>query len=422
MSQSTIDAAVHDRPAARPHGLGHRLRRLLMPLASLKITVFLFALSVVLVFCGTLAMKDWGMRTVEKSYFRSFYVWIPLQVFARFGQVFFGASDQATLGGGFPFPGGWSIGAALLVNLLAAHVVRFKLAWRRSGILLLHAGLAILLVSELITGLFAVEGQMVIGQGETVDYVVSTQKAELAVIDSSDPKAETIVAIPAELLRKGGVIRDEALPFEVQATRYMVNSRLGDVAAGDKNPATAGAGLRRTAVEEPEVAGVASDQRIDAPSAYVALRDKASGEPIGTYLVSLHLRPQPVEVNGKRYDVELRQRRDYKPFSVTLIEFRYDRYLGTETAKNFSSRVRIQDPERGEDREVLIRMNEPLRYRGETLFQADFDKATEKGTVLQVVRNPGWLMPYISCTLVTVGLIVHFGLGLTHFLSRRAGR
>jgi hypothetical protein len=176
------------------------------------------------------------------------------------------------------------------------------------------------------------------------------------------------------------------------------------------------------AVEEPEVVGVASDQRIDAPSAYVTFRDKSSGSTIGTYLMSLHLAPQAVEVNGKRFDVQLRQRRDYKPFSVTLIEFRYDRYLGTEVAKNYSSRVRLQDPEQGEDREVVIKMNDPLRYRGETLYQADFDKTTEKGTVLQVVRNPGWLIPYISCTLVTVGLIIHFGLGLTHFLSRRAAR
>jgi hypothetical protein len=67
-------------------------------------------------------------------------------------------------------------------------------------------------------------------------------------------------------------------------------------------------------------------------------------------------------------------------------------------------------------------MNEPMRYGGETFYQADFDKETEKGTVLQVVRNPAWLIPYISCALVTLGMAVHFGLGLTSFLSRRAAR
>ena len=65
-------------------------------------------------------------------------------------------------------------------------------------------------------------------------------------------------------------------------------------------------------------------------------------------------------------------------------------------------------------------MNEPLRYRGETFYQADFDKKTETQTILQVVRNPGWLLPYISCFLVTLGMMTHFGITLVNFLRRRA--
>jgi hypothetical protein len=37
-----------------------------------------------------------------------------------------------------------------------------------------------------------------------------------------------------------------------------------------------------------------------------------------------------------------------------------------------------------------------------------------------VVRNPGWLMPYVSCVLVTLGMLIHFGLHLATYLSRRA--
>ena len=69
---------------------------------------------------------------------------------------------------------------------------------------------------------------------------------------------------------------------------------------------------------------------------------------------------------------------------------------------------------------VVISMNNPLRYHGETFYQADWNKVTEKGTVLQVVRNPGWLIPYISCVVVTLGLVLHFGIYLTQFLVRRA--
>jgi hypothetical protein len=423
MSHSTIDSYVTDRPAAQPKASPNILWQVLSVAASLKVTVVLFALSVVLVFCGTLAMMDNGIWTIVKLYFRSFHVWIPFQVFVRLGQVFFGLPKDWVIGGGFLFPGGWSIGLALLVNLIAAHLVRFKLTWRRSGIIVLHTGIGLMLIGELITGLFAVESQMVIGQGETVNFTQRGHELELTITDASDPAGEGVVAVPMALLHKGGAVRADALPFDIEVVRYMVNSALAaKPAAGETNPATAGFGLRTAVVEQPEVAGVSTKQEMDVPSAYLTFRRKGGGEPIGTYLVSAHLRPQPVDANGKVCMLEVRNRRDYKPYSMTLLEFRYDRYIGTEVAKNYSSRVRLRDPERGEDREVVIRMNEPLRYRGETFYQADFDKKTETQTILQVVRNPGWQLPYISCFLVTLGMMTHFGIILVPFLRRRIGR
>ena len=51
---------------------------------------------------------------------------------------------------------------------------------------------------------------------------------------------------------------------------------------------------------------------------------------------------------------------------------------------------------------------------------ADFLRGGDKGTILQVVRNPGWLLPYVSCIFVAVGMLVHFGIHLIGFLSRRS--
>jgi hypothetical protein len=264
---------------------------------------------------------------------------------------------------------------------------------------------------------------MVIGQGETVNFVQRAHELELTFTRSDDPAGLDVVAVPMALVHKGGAIRTDALPFDIEVIRYMTNSTLSaKPAAGETNPSTAGFGLRTAVTEQPEVAGVSTKQEMDAPSAYVTFRRKTNGEPIGTYLISLLLRPQQVEVDGTNYALEVRNRRDYKPYSLTLVEFRFDRYIGTEVAKNYSSRVRLRDPERGEDREIVIRMNEPLRYRGETFYQADFDKKTETQTVLQVVRNPGWLLPYISCVLVTLGMMAHFGISLIGFLVRRIGR
>ena len=73
----------------------------------------------------------------------------------------------------------------------------------------------------------------------------------------------------------------------------------------------------------------------------------------------------------------------------------------------------------GEDREVLIYMNNPLRYEGETYYQSGYDERDDRITILQVVRNPSWLVPYISCTLVGIGLTIHFMMHLTRFIRRK---
>ena len=78
----------------------------------------------------------------------------------------------------------------------------------------------------------------------------------------------------------------------------------------------------------------------------------------------------------------------------------------------------LHTPDGVDDREVLIYMNNPLRYAGLTFYQAGFEN-DDKTTILQVVRNPSWTMPYIACTLMTLGLIIQFGIHLVAFIGRR---
>ena len=210
-----------------------------------------------------------------------------------------------------------------------------------------------------------------------------------------------------------------------------MNSKFPEAPApGVDNPATAGAGLQKVAEEQAEASG--TDDAIDVPSAYVTFKEKSTGKSLGTYLMtvwwSAHSGPaQKVSAAGKTYEVGLRWKRDYKPYSVQLLEFKHENYLGTNIPKNFSSRVVLSGPEEP-GREALIYMNHPLRYnaeshwllfKGETFYQADFLKDGRKGTILQVVRNPGWLMPYVSCALVALGMLLHFGQNLFSFLARR---
>jgi ABC-type transport system involved in cytochrome c biogenesis permease subunit len=394
------------------------LKLVLMPLASLRLTVVLFVLALLLVFAGTLAQVDISNNAAVLKYFRSFYVWIPFA-------IFFPRKAGFHIPGGFPFPGGWLIGSALLVNLLAAHAVRFRMTWKRSGIFLLHAGLVCMMLGELVTGLFAVESRMSIAEGGLANYVEDLDKAEIVFTRPTANKADTddVIAIPAAIVRKGGLIRDDRLPVDVVVVKYMINSDLTD-AAPKENLATTGAGLTNFVVEKSETTGVDSDQSVPIPSAFVTFKDKRTGKELGTYLLSVYLSafgdpPQVLEVDGTKYDVAMRFKRTYKPYTIRLKKFSHDLYDGTDIPRNYSSLVQLEDSSRGENREVLIWMNHPLRYSGDTFFQADFLRGQQRGTVLQVVRNPGWTMPYISCAMVAVGMMIHFGILLVGFIRTK---
>jgi hypothetical protein len=74
----------------------------------------------------------------------------------------------------------------------------------------------------------------------------------------------------------------------------------------------------------------------------------------------------------------------------------------------------------------MIYMNNPLRYSGLTFFQYQMaaGETAEKAGVapsstFQVVRNPSWLTPYISCVMISLGLLVQFLTHLVGFVRRR---
>ena len=397
----------------------HMLKTILKPLASLRLTVVLLAASMLLVFAGTMAQVTLSNYDAQEQYFHSFWVWIS-----------FSTLLDRPFAGRFPFPGGFVIGALLLVNLLAAHSVRFKLSWKRSGIILTHLGIILLLVGEGLSSRLKVESHMNIEEGSSASYTYDTREVELAIVDPSPADHDNVTVIPVNRLKQGGAVSTASLPFKVRIDAFYVNSDVMSVKnVGDGPKATAGTasevGIGARAV--PQFAGTGeSASRVDIPAIYVT--PLVNDKPVGTFMSTLITlrddltqvnQPQEFEVDGKPYTLQLRFKRYYKPYTVHLNKFRFDRYTGTQVAKNFSSDIRFVDPTSKEDRLVHISMNHPLRYQGETFFQAGWDEDTEHGTILQVVKNPGWTLPYISCAIGGLGLLIHFGITLVNFLKRQ---
>ena len=316
------------------------------------------------------------------------------------------------------FPGGYLVGGLLLINLFAAHLRYYQPGKKKWGIVLVHLGVVLLLFGQLLTDLLSTESTMHIRNGGTKNYSESDRDYELAIVDSTGAETDQVVTFPGRSLGAGREASHGKLPFSVRARVYYPNSLLSDKPQEgfQEVKETTGPGSG-PGIWWRETAHETEMNRRDIPSALVELATPQGS--LGTCLLSGYIeQPREFTHNGHRYQLSLRLQRFYKPFHLKLAEFRHDKYPGTEIPKNFSSRVRLQNAATGEDREVLIYMNNPLRYAGETYYQAGFDP-DDQGTVLQVVRNPTWLTPYFSCGLVGAGMLVQFFGHLTGFAAKR---
>lgn len=308
--------------------------------------------------------------------------------------------------------------------LLAGCVLLFR---KRAGIVLLHAGVGLMMLNELVVYGLHVEGIMQIREGQTVNYVQDIRSLELAVIDSSDAEHDEVVAIPLSILTRpiGAVVSDPALPFDVKLVKFLQNADLRGARAGDENLADAGQGVTLAVDEARPSSGTDMGGGVDMSAAYVRFLRKDTSQSLGTHLVGLYpaLGHEQVAVEGKNYRVELRFKRDYKPYAIHLVDVRADKYMGTNTPRNYSSDVELINLARPEDRRpVKIWMNNPLRYAGETFYQSSFNVdpvSRREITGLQVVTNTGWMIPYVGCMIVATGMLAHFMIVLVRFLRRQ---
>lgn len=413
---------------------------------SLRLTVVLLALGIVLVFVGTVAQADEGLYVAQERYFKHWFVW---------GITMFGYKIP------LPLPGGYLIGTVLLVNLTAAFIKRFQWTKKKLGVHLTHIGIILLLVGQLATDIFSRETQLRFEEGQGKWWTESGSDYELAFITEAGSDNERVVAFPQSHLAAGGQLSHPELPFTIRVSQYWRNSDLNFRAPMQENAApltTNGVAnsynFREipvtykmdeknvpTAVIEPVSKGtslgtwVASGWSGDDVMASAVKRsfERQMGHRLGESMAEKLRVEQSVVVDGRTWRFVMRPARTYLPFTVTLLKATHQVYPGTRTAsmpegipKDFRSRVRIQNPGRSEDREVEIYMNNPLRYAGLTFFQyqmAGEEMAAQTGeapsSTLQVVRNPGWITPYAGCVIVASGMIVQFMIHLVGFVSRR---
>lgn len=372
-------------------------------LSSLRLTVTLLGFAMVLIFVGTISQVELGIHEVQERFFRSWIAWWDVMPGGKRFSI--------------PIPGGMLLGVLLIFNLLAAHGARFKLRWNKAGMIVIHSGILLMLLGEILTGLLGREAQMAVNEGQILNYSTFPREVELVVIRPDGDGLETVTAIPQARLNEGAEFPFG--DFSLRIDSYYPNSEIlpeSDATEKfDKTRATEGIGKACAVRRLPRE--TASDRR-DLTTAFIEIVPNG-GSSQGRWLLSNSLKgEQSFEVAGRTWKMSIRPRRLYHPFSIKLLDFSHDRYLGTNVPKNFSSKIRILNPDIGENREDLIYMNHPLRYGGLTFYQSGFDN-DDSTSIFQVVRNPVWTLPYISCAMVGLGLLWVFAQHLMMAITRR---
>ncbi|HUR47745.1 MAG TPA: cytochrome c biogenesis protein ResB [Candidatus Saccharimonadales bacterium] len=383
------------------------IQRTIKLFTSLRLTVVCLAFAVLLVFFGTLAQVNEGLYDAQNRWFRSLFVWWGPQ----------GAGWKIPI-----FPGGYLLGTVLLLNLISAHIQRFKLTWKKLGINVTHAGIILLLIGQLSTDLLSRETQVRFAEGETKGFSESILRNELVFLtDASKQDQDEVISIPESFLKKDQEIRPEKLPFAVKVKEFHPNAELrqrGPMVDKGPPPATRGVGPNVVMTPRPETKDM--DSR-NFPTAVVELIG-AQGS-LGTWLISTVLNPQEIKIGDRSWRMAFRMERQYLPYTMQLLKTTHEVYPGTTKPKNFQSRVRIENPSRGENREVDIYMNNPLRYEGMTFYQHQMGRdeadANRGSSTLQVVKNPAWLTPYVGCAAVGGGMVIQFMMHLIGFVTKR---
>ena len=334
-------------------------------LSSLKLTVLCIFLLGVLIFWGTLDQVEHGLYLAQERFFNSLFVWM----------------------GPVPIPSVRIIMWVLFFNLLAALSFRFRYSFKNLGLVITHIGLVMLLVSGFLTLHFSRESFVNLYEGESTNIASDYMNWELVIVSEEHGKIGKL-SIDEQDLIPGKVISAQGLILPLKVRSKYINSHYFDTPF-------AGRILKEMPLEkdyEKNVRALILDWNDD--------EIKLQGDDEPSYSLNY---------KGVDYVLLLRKKQYKLPFMIELVDVSRELHPGTDKAKSYQSKVVIHEHDLA--RELTISMNKPFRSGLYTAYQASFgiDADAKEMTVLAIVKNLDYSLPYIASLICSLGLFIHFG-------------
>lgn len=328
---------------------------------------------ILLLIIGTVTQKEIGLQQAEEIYFSSFFYML----------------------GFVPLPGGLTLMSILFINLLAKFLFGSVWSWAKSGIIISHFGVLILIIGGGVSYFSSYEGYMAIEEGRS-EYLIADYHQRTLVIREDD---KIIYQTNFENLSEGMVISQPE--FSMTITKACYHCGITKRSEEDQDGWTSPGKfmqlntMPRTPQDEKNMTGI-------------EFSIKGAGDDFDGKYLTFDKFPKPPQIkkNNKTYQIAIERATRELPFSLTLQKFNQEFHAGTDMAKAYQSLLTVTDGDSSWP--VLIEMNEPFRYRGYTFYQSSFDLSGEKPyTILAVVENKGRLFPYISTLVIALGLMLH---------------
>ena len=299
------------------------------------------------------------------------------------------------------FPGGYTIGIILVINLIVSLITRFRLDSRRVSLSIAYVGVILFIVAEFINSSQSKSSVMILKTDESSRYSENVDKVEIALVDfSSDSGSERVFAIPQEMLEREREIRVDELPFIISVDSFLPHSLIVD-----RKPETAltgpiaseGFGKRKTAF--PQARGF--DKKRNS-SAYVTLySDK---EIIGTWLLSESFDEQIFEYADRSYRLRLHSERYYHPFNLSLKDIHKDYHAGTSALQSLEVILEMLDDSESSPKILSVSPGEPVEIDGITLFVNSRDLHLES-LKLNLSTQPAKRLFIAATIVISVGFI-----------------
>lgn len=342
-------------------------------LARNELFCILLSIFIIILIIGTLAQKDIGIQLAQEIYFESNIIWINI----------------------IPIPGGKFILIFIFINLITRLLID-KWKKKKTGTLILHFGIIVLLFGAFVSNKYNKEGIMILKEGCYSDFFINKSNYELIFENKLSKK---IYTLDINKKKTSDKINLDGILIEVSNFKFNceLNVRNSFFKKNDANRLD-----RFFLIKDTHLF-------IEQENNKAFLNLSVNKKNVLISILEYVDKPSYEDAVLKIFFVKKKEK---LPFKIFLTKFDKINYPGTKLAESYQSFLIINMSD-GITWKYKIEMNKPFRFMGYTFYQTSFlDDEVEKSSILTVVKNSGSIFPYLSIIIIFIGFLLHIFLSI----------